>query len=119
MCSDHLGVITDTQNRIDMDSGAKRIHEKLYEARGDAPDVEIQEVGRILEIDVIEHVYRMYAKPVVLVQKKADTTMPCCINCRNLNAVLRRKVWNLEVNLDARRLLRMKHGGLLNAIRRS
>jgi len=93
-----LGVIKATQDRIDLNTGARHVRFAPRRAGHTAREAETAEVKRQMEADVIEPPLSEWGFPVVLVPKK-DGTLRFCVDYRLLN-VLNKKDSYLLPRMD-------------------
>jgi hypothetical protein len=86
MWDGHLGTVKATSHRIEILTGAKKIHSQPYRAVHRARAAEKEEIDKMVAQGVIEPATCEWASPIVLVPKP-DGSLRFCVDYRKLNAI--------------------------------
>jgi len=89
-----LGVMKDTQHRIELNAGSRFVRFAPRRAGHTAREAETAEVKRRTEADVIEPMSSEWGSPVVIVPRK-DGTLRFCVDDRLLNVVNKKDIYAL------------------------
>ncbi len=92
MWDGRIGTVNITKHRIELEPGTKPVNQQPYRAGPRQRELELIEIRKILEQDIIEPATSEWAAPIVFAPKK-DGSLRFCIDYRRLNAATKRDAY--------------------------